>query len=239
MVRKRTMRRKKKGKRAVIIYEDNHLIAVTKPSGVLVHGDETGDESLVDAMKNYIKHEYNKPGEVFLGLVHRLDRPVSGVVLFAKTSKALTRMNKIFEERKVSKTYRAVINRVPDPLEAELVQWLKKDGKRNVSRAYNQEVKNSKKSVLTYKYLAGLSGYHLLEICPETGRSHQVRVQLAHNGTPIVGDLKYGYPRANQDRSICLHCQSLSFEHPVKKKHITITDPKPTHEYWKFFDDIK
>jgi len=233
------MRRKKKGPKAEIIYEDNHLIAVSKPAGILVHGDETGDESLVDAMKAYIKVEYNKPGDVFLGLIHRLDRPVSGVVLFAKTSKALIRMNKIFQDRKVTKTYKAVINRVPDPLEGKLKHWLKKDGKKNVSRAYNQQVKESKECHLSYKYKGGLNGYHLLEVKPITGRPHQIRVQLAVNGTPIVGDLKYGYPRPTQDRSICLHCESLSFEHPVKKVPITIKDRMPKIEYWQFFKDIK
>ena len=233
------MRRKSKAKKVEILYEDNHLLAVTKPAGVLVHGDETGDESLIDVMKDYIKHEYNKPGEVYLGLVHRLDRPVSGVVLFAKTSKALARMNKIFQDRKVTKVYRAVINRVPDPLDGNLVHWLKKDGKRNVSRHYDREVKESKKCELSYKYKGGLNGYHLLEVYPVTGRPHQVRVQLAANNTPIVGDLKYGYPRATQDASICLHCMSLSFEHPVKKEPITIRNKMPKTEYWKFFDQIK
>jgi len=233
------MRRKKKGPQAEIVYEDNHLIAVSKPAGILVHGDSTGDESLVDAMKTYIKYEYDKPGDVYLGLVHRLDRPVSGVVLMAKTSKALTRMNKLFQDRKVSKQYHAVVNRVPDPLEGKLTHWLKKDGAKNVSRAYDREVRDSKKCELSYKYVGGLNGYHLLEINPVTGRPHQIRVQLAANQTPIVGDLKYGYPRATQDQSICLHCTSLSFEHPVKKEHIIIKDRRPKKEYWQFFKDIK
>jgi len=231
-------RRKQKQIAAVILYEDNHLIAVSKPAGVLVHGDDTGDESLIDAMKAYIKVTYNKPGDVFLGLVHRIDRPVSGVVLFAKTSKALSRMNKLFQERKVKKNYRAIINRVPDPLEGKIISWLKKDSKKNTSRSYPKEVKESKKSELSYKYLAGLSGYHLLEIYPKTGRPHQIRVQLADNGTPIVGDLRYSYPRPTQNKSICLHCQSLSFEHPVKKTMLTIEDRMPSTEYWSFFKGV-
>lgn len=233
-----SVRRKKKGQQIEILYEDNHLIAVSKPAGVLVHSDDTGDDNLIDAMKDYIKHQYNKPGEVYLGLVQRLDRPVSGVVLMAKTSKALSRMNKLFQDRKVDKTYRAIINRVPDPLEGKLEQWLKKDGKNNVSRAYDREVKESKQCELSYRYIAGMSGYHMLEVYPKTGRPHQIRVQLAHNGTPIVGDLRYGYPRPTEDKSICLHCLSLSFVHPVKQVPITITDPIPQKAYWSFFKDI-
>lgn len=232
------MSRKKKESRIEIIYEDNHLIAVHKPPGVLVHGDSTGDDSLVDAMKSYIKHEYNKPGDVFLGLVHRLDRPVSGVVLFAKTSKALTRMNKLFQERKVTKVYKTVINRVPDPLSGKLVHYLKKDSSKNISRGYDKQVKDSKKCELSYDYKAGLNGYHFLEVKPVTGRSHQIRLQLSLNNTPIVGDLKYGYSRPTQDKSICLHCESLSFLHPVKKEHIRITSKIPKTEYWQFFQKM-
>ena len=219
-----------------VIYEDNHLIAVNKPPGVLVHGDETGDYTLADAVKGYIKDRYNKPGDVFLGVIHRLDRPVSGVVLFARTSKGLSRMNKLFQERKVSKQYLAIVNKRPEPLEGRLTNFLAKDSRKNVARVHQSEKRGAKKSITDYKLIAGLNGYFLLEINPISGRPHQIRIQLANHGCPIVGDLKYGYSRPTQDRSICLHCNKLSFEHPVKKVPVEIEADMPTKEYWKFFE---
>ena len=228
--------RKQKELHVQVIYEDNHLIAVNKPAGVLVHGDETGDVTLVDAVKQYIKHRYNKPGDVFLGVIHRIDRPVSGVVLFARTSKGLQRMNKIFQERKITKEYLAVVNQRPEPLEGKLTNYLIKDARKNIVRIHKSEKKGAKKSVTTYKLKAGLNGYFLLEVSPITGRPHQIRVQLANHGCPIVGDLKYGYSRPTQNKSICLHCHKLSFEHPIKKEHVEIEADMPTKEYWSFFD---
>ena len=220
-----------------VIYEDNHYIAVNKPAGVLVHSDETGDLTLVDAVKDYIKMRYKKPGDVFLGVIHRIDRPVSGVVIFARTSKGLARMNKVFQDRKVTKIYNAIVNQRPEPLQDKITSFLKKDGKKNVTRVHQSEKKGAKKSVLNYKLLAGLNGYFLLEVNPITGRPHQIRVQLASRKMPIVGDKKYGYSRANQDWSICLHCAKLSFEHPIKKTHVEIEADRPTHEYWSFFEE--
>ena len=218
-----------------IIYEDNHLIAVNKPAGVLVHGDETGDYTLVDAVKGYIKDRYNKPGDVFLGVIHRLDRPVSGVVLFARTSKGLARMNKLFQERKVTKQYLAIVNKRPEPLEGKIIDFLAKDAKKNVARVHKSDRKGAKKSITEYKLEAGLNGYFLLKVNPITGRPHQIRVQLSNHGCPIVGDLKYGYSRPTQNRSICLHCNKLSFEHPIKKVPVEIEADMPEKEYWRFF----
>jgi len=227
--------RRKKEVHIQVIYEDNHLIAVNKPAGVLVHGDETGDFTLVDAVKGYIRDRYNKPGDVFLGVIHRIDRPVSGVVLFARTSKGLTRMNKLFQDRKVSKEYLAVVNKKPDPLKGTLTNFLVKDSKKNIARVHKSEKKGAKSSITKYNLIGGLNGYFLLEINPVTGRPHQIRIQLSNHGCPIVGDLKYGYSRSTQDKSICLHCHKLSFEHPIKKTHIEIEADMPTKEYWRFF----
>lgn len=218
-----------------VLYEDNHLIAVNKPAGVLVHGDSTGDDTLEDAIKEYIKVKYDKPGDVFLGTIHRIDRPVSGVVVFARTSKALSRMNKLFQERKVSKNYWAVVNKLPDELEGTLTNYLIKDSNKNIARIHQSDKRGGKLSTLKYKYKAGLNGYHLLDIYPETGRPHQIRVQLAGMKTPIVGDYKYGSTIRTQDRSICLHCRSLSFIHPVKKEPIRIVANSPKREYWNIF----
>jgi len=222
-----------------IIYEDNHFIAVNKPAGVLVHSDETGDSTLADAVKMYIKDRYNKPGDVFLGVIHRLDRPVSGVTLFARTSKGLSRMNRLFQERKVEKNYVAIINKRPEPLEATLTDYLYKDKSKNVSRIHQSDRKGAKKSTLDYSLRAGINGYYLLNVNPITGRPHQIRVQLSAQGFPIVGDLKYGYPRPTQDKSICLHCEKLSFIHPVKNEPVTIEADLPTTEYWSFFNDVE
>ena len=228
-------KRKRKETEIEIIYEDNHFIAVNKPAGVLVHGDETGDETLVDAIKAYIKKEYKKPGDVFLGVIHRIDRPVSGVVMFAKTSKGLARMNKLFQERKVTKSYLAIINKKPEPLNGKIENYLSKDSKKNKAHVHTSSKKGGKLSTTEYKLLAGLNGYYFLEVNPITGRPHQIRIHLAFKGTPIVGDLKYGYSRPNQDKSICLHCQWLSFVHPVTGKKIKLRADMPTKEYWSFF----
>lgn len=219
-----------------VIYEDNHLIAVNKPAGVLVHGDDTGDVTLADAVKEYIKIRYKKPGDVFLGVIHRLDRPVSGVVVFARTSKALTRMNQLFKERAIQKTYYAIVNQTPDPLEGKLVHYITKDHKKNVAKASLNAKKGGKKATLSYELFKGLDGYYLLKVFPDTGRPHQIRVQLASMGCPIVGDLKYGFSRWNEDRSICLHCKSLEFIHPVKKEPVKIEADVPNWVFWKLFD---
>jgi len=228
-------KRRRKETHIEIIYEDNHLIAVNKPAGVLVHGDETGDMTLADAVKEYIKVQYDKPGDVFLGVIQRIDRPVSGVVVFARTSKALTRMNKLFQDRKVSKSYLAITNKKPEPLEGTIENYLSKDNSKNKAHVHTSAKKGGKKSTTKYSLLAGLNGYYFLEVTPITGRPHQIRVHLAHKGMPIVGDLKYGYSRPTQNKSICLHCQSLAFEHPVTKKHLKIRADMPTKEYWSFF----
>ena len=195
-----------------VIYEDNHLLAVNKPAGVLVQGDITEDKPLSEYVKEFIKVRYNKPGDVFLGVIHRLDRPVSGVVVFARTSKALSRMNKMFQDRQVVKTYLAITRQRPDPLHGKLMHYLAKDREKNIVRAYDKlskraETAGVKKAVLDYEMIGELNGYVLLKIKPQTGRPHQIRVQLASIGCPIVGDLKYGYREANRDASICLHCR--------------------------------
>ena len=230
--------RKNQGREIMILYEDNHLIAVDKPPGVLVHADETGDMTLSDAIKNYIKEEYDKPGNVYLGVIHRIDRPVSGVVLFAKTSKALARMNRLFQERKVTKTYRAIVNKRPEPIEGMLTANLSKNVKKNRAHIHTS-AKKGKESETFYSLLAGLNGYYYLHVEPITGRSHQIRAHLKSNGTPIVGDLKYGYSRPNQDKSICLHCNALEFIHPVTKEEMYISSRIPRKEYWSFFQEIE
>ena len=220
-----------------VLYEDNHLIAVNKPSGVLVHSDNTGDETLLEAVKMYIKKKYDKPGNVFLGTIHRLDRPTSGVVVFARTSKALGRMNRKFQERNVDKKYYAIVNKIPDILEDRLEHYLYKDSKKNTTRVHKSDKKGAKLSKLDYKYTSGLHGYHLLEVKPITGRSHQIRVQLAAIGPPIVGDLRYGYKTPTEDGSICLHCAELTFIHPVQKEEMTLKAPMPNKHFWKYFNN--
>lgn len=218
-----------------ILFEDNHVLAVNKPAGLLVHGDETGDITLADLAKEYIKHKYNKPGNVFIGVVHRLDRPVSGVVLLAKTSKALTRLNELFRSKKTRKIYWAVVLNKPAQESGTLVHWLVKDASRNVTKAYAKENPAGARSELNYKLLGNQQGKYLLEVNPITGRPHQIRVQLASMRCPIAGDLKYGAAQPLPDKSIALHARQLQFEHPTLKTTITVSAPLPENAIWKPF----
>jgi 23S rRNA pseudouridine1911/1915/1917 synthase len=216
-----------------VLYEDNHIIAVNKPAGMLVQGDETGDIPLVEIVKEYIKFRYKKPGDVFLGVVHRIDRPVSGVVVYARTSKALERLNAMFASREMEKTYWAVCLERPDPLEATLIHYLVKDTTRNITRAYDRERKGTKRCELTYELISVLGSHYMVRIEPLTGRSHQIRAQLAKIGCPIRGDLKYGAPAPLEDASIMLHARELRFMHPVKKEEIIIVAPVPKMTLWR------
>jgi len=213
-----------------VLYEDNHLIAVNKKSGDIVQGDKTGDTPLSDFVKAYIKKKYNKPGEVFLGTIHRLDRPTSGIVLYARTSKALSRMNEQFRNKEVQKTYWAVVDNLPTNNFGTLEHYLQKNQKQN--KSYVTKNKSGKHAVLDYKLLKKLDNFYLLEIKPQTGRHHQIRVQLANMGCIIKGDLKYGAKRSNKDASIHLLAQKLEFIHPVKKENITIIAPAPKDSVW-------
>lgn len=215
-----------------VLFEDNHLIIVNKRPGDIVQGDKTGDLPLSEVVKKYIAMKYQKPGEVFLGVVHRLDRPTSGIVVFARTSKALARMNALFSERETQKTYWAVVKNKP-PREADtLIHFLKRNPKQNKSYAYSKEVPDSKKAILHYKIIKELTHYSALEIALETGRHHQIRSQLATINCPIKGDLKYGFDRSNEDGSIHLHARKLTFIHPVKKEEVVITAPPPKDVLW-------
>ena len=214
-----------------VLYEDNHLIAINKKSGDIVQGDKTGDAPLSDFVKEYIKKKYNKAGEVFLGTIHRLDRPTSGIVLYARTSKALTRMNKKFREKKVQKTYWAVVDNTPPKNSGTLDNYLQKNQKKN--KSYVAKNKVGKHAVLDYILLKKLDNFYHLEIKPKTGRHHQIRVQLAYIGCIIKGDLKYGAKRSNKDASIHLLAQKLEFIHPVKKESITIVAPAPKDSVWE------
>lgn len=206
-----------------VLYEDNHVIGINKRVGDIVQGDKTGDIPLSEHLKAYLKKKYNKPGEAYLGVVHRLDRPTTGVVLFAKTSKALSRLNAMFADKaQVQKTYWALVDAMPPATEGTLTHWLVRNEKQNKSVAHNKEVQQSKKAVLHYKLLKSFDHYHLLEIDLITGRHHQIRAQLAAIGLHIKGDLKYGAKRSNPDGGICLHAYKLTFEHPVKKEVISI-----------------
>ena len=206
-----------------IVYEDNHIIVVSKQSGEIVQGDKTGDTPLNDMVKQYIKEAYAKPGEVFLGVVHRLDRPVSGLVMFARTSKALARLNKMFADGEVHKTYWAITKNCPSQLEGHLEHWLVRNEKQNKSYAYDREVPHSKLAVLDYKVIGKSDNYFLLEVDLKTGRHHQIRCQLAKMGCPIKGDLKYGAKRSNPNGDISLQAHSMELIHPVSKKHISLT----------------
>ena len=211
-----------------VVYEDNHLIIVNKNSSEIVQGDKTGDIPLSDLVKQYLKEKYHKPGNVFLGVVHRLDRPVSGLVVFAKTGKALTRLNEMFRNSEVRKTYWAIVKNCPPAEEGELTHYLVRNEKQNKSYAYDHEVKNSKRAVLHYRLLSRSDNYYLLEVDLKTGRHHQIRCQLAAIGCPIKGDLKYGFPRSNPDGSISLLARSVRFVHPVSKDEIQATAPVPS-----------
>lgn len=219
-----------------VIYEDNHIIAVNKTCSEIVQGDKTGDKPLSDIVKDWLKVKYNKPGNVFVGVTHRLDRPVSGLVLFAKTSKALTRLNEMFREGGVKKTYWAIVRNRPPQEEGELVHYLVKNEKQNKSYAYPTEKPQSKKAILHYKLIASSDNYHLLEVDLKTGRHHQIRCQLAKMGCPIKGDLKYGFDRSNKDGGISLHSRRASFIHPVSKEQIDIVAPIPNDPLWKMFE---
>jgi len=219
-----------------VLYEDNHVIIVNKAAGEIVQGDKTGDKPLSDIVKEYLRVKYNKPGSVFCGVIHRLDRPTSGVLVFAKTSKALSRLNELFREDKVAKTYWAIVKNRPPKEEDTLTHYLIKNEKINKSAAYNTEKPRAKKAVSHYRLLAASENYYLLEVDLETGRHHQIRVQLAKIGCPIKGDLKYGANRSNPDGSISLHARFISFIHPVSKEQISVTAPVPEDSLWKAFE---
>ena len=216
-----------------VIYEDNHIIIVNKQSGEIVQGDKTGDTPLSDIVKAYLKEKYHKPGDVFLGVVHRLDRPVSGVVVFAKTSKALTRLNKMFSGGEVHKTYWAITKNAPKEVEGTLEHWLVRNEKQNKSYAYAKEKPRSKHAVLRYRLLGKTDNYHLIEVELLTGRHHQIRCQLAAMGCPIKGDLKYGAKRSNPDGSISLMSRKVEFVHPVSKETVCVEAPVPNDNIWK------
>lgn len=222
-----------------IIYEDNHIIAVSKTCNEIVQGDKTGDTPLSEIVKQYIKVKYNKPGEVFLGVTHRLDRPTTGVVLFARTSKALARLNDMFKSHEqIRKTYWAIVQGQPQEPEGRLVHYLKKNEAQNKSYIVSQGTKEAKEAVLSYKTLATGDHYSLLEVNLETGRHHQIRCQLASIGCPIKGDLKYGARRSNPDGGICLHARQIAFVHPVSKQDIVITAPVPEEKIWKDLEHL-
>ena len=215
-----------------ILHEDNHIIVINKRVGDIVQGDKTGDKPLSEIVKEYIKDKYNKPGEVFLGVVHRLDRPTSGIVIFARTSKALSRLNEMFSNRETQKTYWAIVKNKPEKTADTLVHYLKRNEKNNTSKAHLKEVPDSKIARLDYKMMQELDSYFALEIDLHTGRHHQIRAQLAAIGCPIKGDLKYGFDRSNPDGGIHLHARKLIFIHPVSKENIEIIAPTPKNSVW-------
>jgi len=218
-----------------VLHEDNHLLVVNKLPGELVQGDRTGDKTLLDFAKNYIKEEYNKPGEVFLGLPHRLDRPTSGIVVLSRTSKSLSRMTKVFRDKELKKIYWAIVAEKPKKESGKLVDMLLRNPKQNKSYVHNGNNKEAKKAELEYRLLKSSDRYHLLEINLLTGRHHQIRAQLAYMGCPIKGDLKYGFDRSNKDGSISLHARFISFNHPVKKEEVSIEAAPPKDILWDFF----
>lgn len=217
-----------------ILHEDNHLIIVSKRVGDIVQGDKTGDKSLAEVVKEFLKEKYQKLGEVFLGVVHRLDRPTSGIVVFAKTSKALTRMNELFSNRETDKTYWAIVKNKPSKSEDRLTHFIKRNEKNNTSKAHIHEVPNSKIAILDYKIIAELNNYYVLEIKLLTGRHHQIRAQLSAINCPIKGDLKYGFDRSNPDGGIHLHARNLDFVHPVSKENLSIVAKTPNEMLWNF-----
>lgn len=218
-----------------ILYEDNHLVIVNKLCGELCQGDETGDETLADVLKRYLKEKYNKPGNVYLGIPHRLDRPTSGIMVYAKTEKALVRLNEAFRGDGVHKTYWAIVDTLPPEREEVLTHYIVRNSQTNKSTAFRKEVKGSKKAVLKYTLLASSDRYHLLEIELYTGRHHQIRAQLKAIGVHIKGDLKYGAARSNSDGGICLHARKITFIHPVRKEEMTVVAPPPKDPLWDFF----
>ncbi len=220
-----------------VLYEDNHLIAINKQSSDLAQGDATGDSPLADKVAQYLKAKYNKPGNVFVGVTHRLDRPVSGVMIFAKTSKALGRMNQLFKEKsELDKIYWAIVEKRPETPQGKLVNYLRKDEAKNKSFVCDKNTPNAKEAQLEYKLLDESDKYYLIEVKLLTGRHHQIRVQLANIGCIIKGDLKYGAKRSNPDGGICLHARRISFIHPVSKQEVTIVAPVPDNSLWKFFE---
>ncbi len=219
-----------------VIYEDNHIIVINKTASEIVQGDKTGDTPLSETVKQYIKEKYAKPGNVFIGVTHRLDRPVSGLVILAKTSKALSRLNEMFKNSEVKKTYWAIVKEIPKEPEGELVHFLVRNEKQNKSYAYEKEVPGSKKAILYYRLIGRSQNYYLLEVDLKTGRHHQIRCQLAKMGCPIKGDLKYGFPRSNPDGSICLHARRVRFIHPVSKEVIELDAPVPIGNLWNGFE---
>jgi 23S rRNA pseudouridine1911/1915/1917 synthase len=219
----------------VVLYEDNHLLIVNKSPGIPSQGDSSGDLSLIELCKNYLKEKYKKPGAVFLGLVHRLDRPVGGVVVLARTSKALTRMTALFRNKETQKIYWAIVKAKPNPPEGTLRHWLLKDEKKNRTTAFKKETPAAQYAELDYRVIASEEGLWLVEVKPLTGRPHQIRVQLASIGCPIKGDIKYGDDEPNEDASICLHARQLSFQHPVQKVPLTVKAPLPRMGLWKYF----
>jgi 23S rRNA pseudouridine1911/1915/1917 synthase len=216
-----------------ILLEDNHLLIINKPSGLLVQPDKETNESVEVIVKEYIKKKYDKPGEVFLGVCHRIDRPVSGIVVLARTSKSLVRLNEMFKTREVKKTYWAVVENAPKEQEGTLVHWMKKDGQKNISRAYDKQVEGSVKAELSYKLIGKSDRYFLLEVNPVSGRHHQIRVQLSKMGCSIKGDVKYGAKRTNKDGGIHLHARKIEFMHPVKKEPVQVVAPVPDEVVWK------
>ena len=218
-----------------VLYEDNHIIIINKAAGEIVQGDKTGDKSLCDTMKQYIKEKYAKPGNVFIGLPHRLDRPVSGIVVFAKTSKALERLNNMFRDGNVKKIYWAITKGKPLPAQGEISSWILRNEKMNKSFSYPKEVKGSKHALLFYRQIAASQNYNLIEVELKTGRHHQIRCQLSSIGCPIKGDLKYGAQRSNPDGSISLHARYVEFVHPVSKEIVKITAPVPAEKLWQSF----
>lgn len=218
-----------------VLYEDNHLIVVNKLPSEIVQGDKTGDPPLVDYVKQYVKNKYNKPGDVFIGIVHRLDRPVGGVLVFARTSKALTRMHDLLRKREMRKTYWAIVKNKPSEHQATLTNYLVRNEVKNKSFAYNKPLENSKEAILDYKLIKKSDEYYLLEVDLKTGRHHQIRTQLANIGCPIKGDLKYGFPRSNKDKSISLHARRVEFIHPVKKEPLIIEAKPPDDVLWNYF----
>ncbi|HMR18746.1 MAG TPA: RluA family pseudouridine synthase [Sphingobacterium sp.] len=219
-----------------ILFEDNHLIAINKRGGDIVQIDNTGDRSLEEMAQAFVAAKYNKPNQAFIGVIHRLDRPVSGTILMAKTSKGLDRMNKLFHDRKVQKTYLAVVKNKPPHKAGKLSNWLLRDRKKMITKAYDREVKNGSYAELDYRIVGQLDGYYLLEIMPLTGRTHQIRCQLGHINCPIVGDNKYGYPRGSLKRTICLHSRALAFVHPIKNEALRIEAPLPVDGFWERFN---